>query len=136
MAIDKERRKFIRLNLDKPIKVEVKSVPLKVSFGSLLASGALGKNISIGGGLLIELAIKSEAEIGKFLYGKKKLSLRINIPGMSSIRAKGRVVWLKKMEKQSNLYRAGISFDNINEITREKLIHAMIDLCFRQECDI
>lgn len=132
----KDRRRFIRLSLGKPLSVKIKSLPLKVSFESLRKEKALGKNISIGGGLLVELAIKSEEEIGKLLCGKRKLLLEIDIPTAKTIKATGRVVWLKKMDKASNLYRAGVSFDELDEKTREELIHAMLDLCFQQECDI
>jgi len=133
---NKDRRRSIRLSLDKPLDIKVKSLPLKVSFESLRKSKALGKNISIGGGLLVELAIESEDEIGRLLSGRKKLLLEINLPGAIPIKAKGKVVWLKKMDKSSSLYRAGVSFDEISEKTRESIIHAMIDLCFKQKCDI
>jgi hypothetical protein len=135
--VGKDRRKFTRLSLEPPLAVNFKSVPLKISFRLSHKGKALGKNISIGGGLLVELDIKSKGEIGKLLSGREKLSLEISVPGQRSpLKVLGRVVWLKKMDKTGHLYQAGLSFDNINEDTKEGLVHSMIDLCFKQKCEL
>ena len=134
---EKDRRKFMRLTFGTPFSIKFSSKPLKISFESIRKGKALGKNISIGGGLLIELAIKSKEEIGKLLCGKKKLFLEIGLPGLRSpLKVLGRVAWLKKMDKLGHLYQAGVSFDNIDEKTKEDLMHAMIDLCFKYKCSL
>ena len=48
------------------------------------------------------------------------------------IRIVGKVAWLKKMDKPGLSYEAGISFENIDEKIQENILHAMIDLAFKQ----
>jgi hypothetical protein len=97
-------------------------------------SEALIKNISVGGGLLIELVLESEEEKDKLLAGEEKIYFETGILGMHhKIKVMGKVAWLKKIDKPGLFYEAGISFENIDEKTQENILHAMIDLAFKQE---
>ena len=128
-----ERRRFIRLSLDPPLKVKMKLVSSGVSFKLTQESEALIKNISVGGGLLIELVLKSKEEEDKLLAGKEKIYFETGLPGVSlPIKILGKVEWLKKMDKAGLLYEAGTSFENLDAKTQENILHAMIELAFKQ----
>jgi len=128
-----EKRRFIRLSLDPPLKVKIRFVSSEISLELASEAEALIKNISVGGGLLIELVLKSKEEEDKLLAGKEKIYIETIIPQVASpIKILGKVAWLKKMDKFGLFYEAGTSFENINAKTQENILHIMIDLAFKQ----
>jgi len=128
-----ERRKFIRLSLDPPLAVNFRFIPFAASIEPAQERESLIKNISVGGGLLIEFLLKSKDEQDKLLSGKEKICFEKGIPGVKPpYKILGKVVWLKRIDKTDLFYEAGISFENINEKTQEDILHAMIDLAFVQ----
>lgn len=132
--MESERRRFVRLTLDPPFKVKFRLIYSKVSLKSADERGALIRNISIGGGLIIELALKSKEEEDDFLNGKAKLCFEAGIPGAPpKIKILGKVAWSKKMDKPGLLYEAGVAFENIDAKTQENILYAMIDLAFKQK---
>lgn len=130
-----DRRRFIRLSLDPALKVNFKLEPAKSHFELVHGEVALIKNISIGGGLVIELMLESDEAKDKILSGAKKIRLDIVLPGetASQVKISGKIVWLKKMASSEPVYEAGIAFENINEKAQEAILHAMIDLAFKQK---
>ena len=71
---EQERRRFIRRSLDPPIRVKFRFIPIGATLEGVRESEALIKNISVGGGLLIELILKSEEEKDRLLAGQEKIS--------------------------------------------------------------
>ena len=125
-----DRRRFIRLSLEPPLEVGFRLVPSI----SKHENKALIKNISVGGGLLVELLLKNKEEEDRLLTGKEKICFETGVLEMlPQIKILGKVVWLKKMDKGGLFYEAGVSFENIDEKIQEDLLHAMIDLAFRQK---
>lgn len=128
-----ERRRFIRLSLDPPIRVKFRFIPIGATLEGVRESEALIKNISVGGGLLIELILKSEEEKDRLLAGQEKISFDTGLPGVRpQIRISGKAAWLKKMDKPGLSYEAGVSFENIDAKIQESILYAMIDLAFKQ----
>jgi len=130
-----DRRKFIRLSLDPPLRVKFRLEPFNSHFELFSSNTALIKNISVGGGLVIELLLKSDEVKDNLLVGKKKIHLDIALPDKVSSQVKilGKIAWLKKMDTPQPVYEAGISFENIDEKTQEVILHTMIDLAFKQK---
>ena len=128
-----EKRRFIRLSLDPPLKVKTRFVSSEISLELASETEALIKNISVGGGLLIELVLKSKEEEDNLLAGKEKIYIETRIPTAAiPIKILGKVAWLKKMDKSGLFYEAGTSFENIDAKTQENILHIMIDLAFKQ----
>lgn len=129
-----ERRKFLRLSLDPPIEVKVRTALSENKFfGSY--KRALIKNVSIAGGLLIEFMVGSKGEAGNLLAGKEKLYIEADISQeQAPFKILGKVAWLKKSSGAAGevSYEAGISFENLDEKIKEDILHAMIDLAFKQ----
>lgn len=131
--METERRKFIRLSLDPPLAVKFRLIPFTTSIELVQEREALIKNISVGGGLLIEFLLKSKEEQDKLLSGKEKICFETGLPGVNPpTKILGRVVWLKRMDKADLYYEAGISFEDLNAKAQEDILHAMIDLAFKQ----
>ncbi|MCX5715868.1 MAG: PilZ domain-containing protein [Candidatus Omnitrophica bacterium] len=99
-----ERRRFVRVDADIPVKY---SLSLKPNGTSVVKTA----DISIGG-VCITLAEK--------LTPKQNLAVEIGLPdaGKSAIVAKGRVAWVKESESQSQdgirYFTAGIEFCEIS----------------------
>jgi len=131
--IGKDRRRFLRLSLEPPLQVKFKHVLFNLPSKSAQENEALIKNISVGGGLLIELVLKSEEERDKPLAGEEKILFEAGLlETHPQIKILGRVAWIKKMDKPGSFYEAGVSFENIDEKIQENILHAMIDLAFKQ----
>ena len=130
-----DRRRFIRLSLEPPLEVNFRLEHINRHFELTSSNTALIKNISIAGGLVIELMLKSDEIKDKLLYGSEKIRLEIELPGKisSQIKIIGKIVWMQKMTKAGSFYEAGISFENIDEKAQETILHTMIDLAFKQK---
>lgn len=128
-----ERRKFIRLSLDPAVEVKIKIIPSNAVFTVVKEKKVLIKNISVGGGMLIGLAIKNKEEVDELLSGKEKIYFGKEFMGLH-FRSKvfGRVAWLRETAKADYAYEAGVAFEKIGETDKENILHAMIDLAFKQ----
>lgn len=129
-----ERRKFIRLILDPAVEIKVKIIPSNAVFTIVKERKVLIRNLSVSGGLLMGLAIKDKEEEDELLSGKEKIYFGKEFMGVN-FRSKvlGKLVWLKKTDKPGYLYEAGVAFENITESDKENILHAMIDLAFKQK---
>lgn len=129
-----ERRKFIRLSLDPAVEVKIKIIPGNAVFTVVKEKKVLIKNISVGGSLLIGLAIKDEEEANELISGREKIYFGKEFMGVH-FRSKvlGRVAWLRETAKADYLYEAGVAFENIDETDKENILHAMIDMAFKKK---
>jgi len=89
----KERRKFYRVNLDKPVRYEFKDPH---HFG-----GCLSCDIGDGG---------IRVSINDFIPLNTELNLKIHLPYNRVVDRKGRVVWVEKF-RFADRYQAGIEFE-------------------------
>ncbi|OGX15058.1 MAG: hypothetical protein A2166_06475 [Omnitrophica WOR_2 bacterium RBG_13_41_10] len=130
-----DRRKFIRLSLDPPLRVKFRLEPFSSHFELVSVNTALIKNISVGGGLVIELLLKNDEAKDNLLTENKKIHLDIVLPGEvpSPLKILGKIIWVKKTDTSKPMHEAGISFENIDEKTQETILHTMIDLAFKQK---
>ncbi|MFH1621838.1 MAG: PilZ domain-containing protein [Candidatus Omnitrophota bacterium] len=104
-----ERRKFVRLDLNTKVEWE------KVNRDEP-ASEFKSKNISGGGICLITDEIINIGDT---------LNLKIDLPTLKTIHAKGKVVWIEGFEivggRREKKYEAGIEFLDINDKDRQEI---------------
>ena len=132
-----ERRKDLRLSLLAPVSIKINISQGKGILQLHRRKKASPRNISISGILLDSLTL-SQHQMGRMVNGKDKLVLELEIPYLKRpLRIIGKIIWTAKKDKHGKTtYEAGISFKDIREKDREKLLPLLLSLCLKGKAKI
>ena len=124
--MSKERRKYIRVRLAKPLKLNFRIIGSK---GSIKMGGTFSKDIS-GGGVLIDLPAMKQEILEGLVAGKNSVVLEFRLPRTrAKLRIRGKVQWVDRKETpKGKTHGVGIQFIGMREEDREKLLQYMLDL--------
>lgn len=130
--IDKERRKDLRVGISKPFTIRFQIKKRKGLFALRPKKIAQAKNISVGG-MFIELPTLDQKQMDRIIGGQDKLILELETPEIRRpIKVLGRITRLEKRDRYGkSTYVAGLSFEDIKEKDREKILHQLISLCLK-----
>lgn len=118
MLEEKERRKFIRLNVYHLVKYKL------ASQGKWQTAIASISDISAGG-----VCLRAEEKIAKGSI----LQVSINFPQLSSpVFCSAKVVWMKKIGK-ANRFEMGLEFFEIEDLLRQEITRRIDYVCRRSE---
>lgn len=131
--IDKERRRDLRIGISRPFTVRFQIKKQKEIFSLWHKRFARAKNISVGG-MFIEFPTLNQRQMDRIIGGKDKLILELETPDTKRpIRIMGRITRLEKRDKYGKpIYLAGLSFEDIKEKDREKILHQLINICLKK----
>ena len=132
-----ERRKDLRLSLLAPVSIKINISQGKGILQLQRKKKASPKNISISGIQLDSLKL-SQHQMERVVNGKDKLALELEIPYLKKpLRVTGKIIWTAKKDKHGKTtYEAGISFKDIREKDREKLLPLLLSLCLKGKAKI
>ena len=132
-----ERRKDLRLGILTPVSIKINITQGKGILQLRRKRKALPRNISISGILLDSLTL-NQHQLGRVVNGKDKLVLELEIPYLKRpLRVAGKIIWSAKKDKHGKTtYEAGISFEDIREKDREKLLPLLLSLCLKGKAKI
>jgi len=132
IKLEKERRKDIRLGMFEPFFIRIYVARHKGLFRLRPKRYASTKNISANG-MLVELFALNKNQIERIISGKDKLILELDIPFLKKpLRIFGKIVWLEKRDRRGRTISvAGVSFQEIKEKDRERLLPLLISLCLK-----
>jgi len=134
---DTERRKDLRLDMFEPLLIKFFISKGKSIFKLHPKKYASARNISINGALL-ELLALNKGQGGRIITGRDKLTMELEIPYLKRpLRVTGKIIWSAKKDKHGKTtYEAGISFKDIREKDREKLLPLLLNLCLKGKAKI
>jgi c-di-GMP-binding flagellar brake protein YcgR len=132
-----ERRRDVRVGTEKPLTLRFQIKRGKGIFKSRARKNFRVENMSLGG-LSIELPPLKEKQLERIIQGKDQLILELNIPQIKKpLRLPGKIAWMHKKDSAGkSVYVAGISFDELSEVNREKLLSQLIGICLKGKVDI
>jgi c-di-GMP-binding flagellar brake protein YcgR len=132
-----ERRKDLRLGLEKPLTLRFQIKRNKGVFKLRAKKAFRVDNLSLGG-ISIELPPLSEKQLGRIINGQDQLILELNIPSIKKpLKLPGKIAWLHKKDGSGKpIYVAGLSFKDLNAADREKLLSQLIGICLQSKVDI
>ena len=132
-----ERRKDLRLSVLSPVAIKINITQGKGILRLRRRKKALPRNISISGILLDSLTL-NQHQLGRVVDGSDKLVLELEIPYLKRpLRVTGKIIWSAKKDKHGKTtYEAGISFKDIREKDREKLLPLLLGLCLKGKAKI
>jgi len=135
--IERERRKDLRLSVSEPITLKFQIVKEKGVFKVRAKKHTRAEDISVGG-IRIELPLLKELQIERIVNGHDKLVLELEVPFLKKpLKVTGKIAWIKKGEKKGKVINiTGISFEDIKEKDREKVLSWLINLCFKNGCKL
>jgi len=132
-----EKRKDLRLDILSPASIKINIIQGKGILQLFRRKKALPRNISISGLLLDSLTL-SQHQMGRVVNGKDKLILELRVPYLKRpFRVTGKIIWTAKKDRHGKtIYEAGISFKDIREKDREKLLPLLLSLCLKGKAKI
>ena len=132
-----ERRKDLRLGILTPVSIKINITQGKGILQLRRRKKASPRNISISGILLDSLSL-SQHQMRRVVDGSDKLALELEIPYLKKpLRVTGKIIWSAKKDKHGKTtYEAGISFKDIREKDREKLLPLLLSLCLKGKAKI
>ena len=132
-----ERRKDLRLGILTPASIKINITQGKGILQLQRKKKASPKNISISGIQLDSLKL-SQHQMERVVNGKDKLALELEIPYLKRpLRVTGKIIWTVKKDKHGKTtYEAGVSFKDIREKDREKLLPLLLSLCLKGKAKI
>jgi len=132
-----ERRKDLRLGILTPVSIKINITQGKGILQFQRKKKAFPRNISISGILLDSLTL-SQHQMGRVVNGNDKLVLELEIPYLKRpLRVIGKIIWSAKKDKHGKTtYEAGISFKNIREKDKDKLLPLLLSLCLKGKAKI
>jgi len=134
---DQERRRDLRLGLEKPLTFKFQIKSSKGVFKLQTKKAFRVENMSLGG-ISVELPPLSEKQLEKVLNGQDQLILELNIPDIKKpLKLPGKIAWLHRKDHGGKpVYIAGLSFDDLDPADREKLLSQLIGICLKSKVDI
>ena len=135
--MEQERRKDLRVGMEKPFALRFQIKSNKGLFKLRAKKTFRVENMSLGG-LSIELPPLKQKQIDRVINGQDQLILELNIPAIKKpLRLPGKIAWLRKKDSAGkSVYVVGLSFDDLNEADREKLLSQLIGICLKGKVDI
>jgi c-di-GMP-binding flagellar brake protein YcgR len=132
-----ERRKDLRLGILTPVSIKINITQGKGILQLRRRKKASPRNISISGILLDSLSL-SQHQMRRVVDGSDKLALELEIPYLKKpLRVTGKIIWSAKKDKHGKTtYEAGISFEDIREKDKEKLLPLLLSLCLKGKAKI
>ena len=137
LSSDTERRKDLRLGIPHSVSIKVKVAKGKGILQLHQRKSATPRNISISGILLDSLALDKD-QIDRVASGQDKLVLELEVPYLKKpLKIPGKIVWAARKDKHGKTtYEAGISFEDIKEKDKERLIPLLLSLCLKGKAQI
>jgi c-di-GMP-binding flagellar brake protein YcgR len=134
---EQERRRDLRVGMEKPFTLRFQIKSNKGIFKLRAKKNFRVENMSLGG-ISIELPPLDQKQIDRVIKGQDQLILELNIPALRKpLRIPGKIAWLQKKDSAGKpIYVAGLSFEDLNEADREKLLSQLIGLCLKSKVDI
>jgi c-di-GMP-binding flagellar brake protein YcgR len=134
---EQERRRDLRLGLEKPLTLEFSIKKNKGIFKLHTKKSFRVQNLSLGG-ISIELPPLTQKQIDRVIGGQDQLILELNIPSLKKpLRLPAKIAWLHKKDTSGKpTYVAGLSFEDLNAADREKLLSQLIGICLKSKVDI
>lgn len=132
-----ERRKDLRLNMLEPLFINLHIAKKKGLLFLQSKKHAPAENISAGG-ILLELPSLNQKQLKRILEGQDKIMLEMSIPLFKrAVKIPAKIIWIGKVDKRGKtVYIAGVSFTDIKEEDREKLLPFLIGLCLKGKANI
>jgi c-di-GMP-binding flagellar brake protein YcgR len=134
---EQERRRDLRLGLEKPLTLVFSIKKNKGIFKLHTKKSFRVQNLSLGG-ISIELPPLTQKQIDRVIGGQDQLILELNIPSLKKpLRLPAKIAWLHKKDTSGKpTYVAGLSFEDLNAADREKLLSQLIGICLKSKVDI
>jgi len=134
---NEERRRDLRLDMAKPFMLRLQIKKQKGLFKLRPKEVSAAENMSVGG-ISIELPTLDQRQIERIIKGQDELILELDIPRFNKpLKATGKIVWLEKRDRKGRtVYMAGLSFRDLKEKDREKLLLQLINLCLKSRVNI
>lgn len=125
-----ERRRDLRVATSKPlmIKLYIKKVGGFFNFRRFKRSRV--KDISVGG-VCLELPVLKDSQIKRVQEGLDNLVLELKLPKANkTIKLNSKISRIEKgAGAQEDQYIAGLSFDEMRQEDREKLLYELMNMC-------
>jgi hypothetical protein len=134
---DTERRKDLRLGIPTPFLIRINISKGKGIFKLRPKRFASTRNISTSG-ILLDSLVLNQNQMGRIISGQDRLILELDIPYLKKpLRITGKIIWSGKKDKRGKtVYEAGISFEDIKEKDRERLLPLLVNLCLKGKAKI
>ena len=135
--IGKEKRRDLRIFMKKPFMLRCQIKKQKELFKLRPKKLSHAENMSVGG-MSIELPVLDQGQIDRIINGQDKLILELNIPSLKKpLKVTGKIVWLKKRDRTGRtVYVTGLSFQDLKEKDREKVLLQLVNLCLKSIANI
>lgn len=132
-----ERRKEIRLGLETPLSFRFQIKSNKGTFKLQPKKTFRAGNMSLGG-ISIELPPMKQKQLERIINGEDQLVLELTVPNIKHpLRLTGKIAWLHtKHNADKPIYVAGLSFEDLNTMEREKLLLQLIGICLKSSVKI
>lgn len=133
---DKDKRQDLRVSISTPLAIKFRLLKGRGLSKFTRKKSAVTQNISANG-LLVELPLHQE-QIDKIVRGEDKLILELKVPHLHKpLIVSGKIIWWEKRDKRGKtVFLTGISFEEIREKEREKLLPLLLNLCLKGKASL
>jgi c-di-GMP-binding flagellar brake protein YcgR len=122
MPLEPERRDFVRVSTDIPVRYRFRAAGRK---DEALLEGAT-TNLS-GGGLLLRGPIPEIGMVTLLVTGKATLEVELTLPGdPRPVQAKARCAWVETVEEDSMRCHLGLRYTEISAEDKERIFRYVI----------
>lgn len=125
MPLEPERRDFVRVAADIPVRYRFRSQKSPVGVTDKILTGATA-NLS-GGGLLLRGPLPEIAIVTELVTGKATLEVELALPGdPDPIRGKARCAWVETVDEATMRCHLGLRFTEIAAEDKERIFRYVI----------
>jgi len=125
MPLEPERRDFVRVASDIPVRYRFMSQRSPVGVTDKILTGATA-NLS-GGGLLLRGPLPEIAIVTELVTGKATLEIELSLPGdPNAIRGKARCAWVETVDEATMRCHLGLRFTEIAAEDKERIFRYVI----------
>lgn len=126
MPLEPERRDFVRVSTDIPVRYRFRSVVKKDADATDRVMTGATTNLS-GGGLLLRGPIPEIGLVTQLVTGKASLEVEITLPtDPRPVIAKARCAWVETVEEESLRCHLGLRFTEISAEDKERIFRFVI----------
>ncbi len=127
-----ERRKDLRLGIGSPLTLSFRIKKNKGLFKLQPKQIFQVDNMSLGG-ISVELPPLDQKQLDRVKNGLDQLVVELKISYLKKpLKLPGKIAWLQKKDKDGKpTYIAGLSFNDLSDSDRDKLLSQLIGICLK-----